>query len=153
MFNGLPLLEAALAYAAQGIKIFPCRHKKPLTTNGFKDSTTDQKIIRQWWHKFPEANIGLPTGKMNGITVLDIDLDKGGGANIRKYFGDGDFPTRLIVRTGNGYHLYFDYSPHLKNRAGYLPGLDVRNDGGYVICPPSLHQNGKRYESVDRIIF
>ena len=64
-----PLLSAALDYAANGISIFPVkeRGKSPLTNNGFKDASTDPDTIVRWWEKWPNANIGLPTGKANRV--------------------------------------------------------------------------------------
>jgi hypothetical protein len=56
---------AALTYATQlGIPIFPCgRNKAPLTKKGFKDATTDPEQILEWWEKYPDAMIGMPTAK------------------------------------------------------------------------------------------
>jgi hypothetical protein len=78
------VLEAAMAYAAGGLPVFPCvnspneeRHKRPLTAHGFKDATTDEKKIRRWWSISPDALIGMPTGKVSGIAVLDLDKKKG----------------------------------------------------------------------------
>ena len=77
-------LEGALKLAALGFKVFPCRnapsenegHKRPLTQHGFKDATTDATQIERWWSKFPEALIGMPTGIVTGIAVLDLDKKK-----------------------------------------------------------------------------
>jgi hypothetical protein len=65
----------ALEYAGYGIPIFPCKQNKaPLTKNGFKEATADKEQIREWWHRWPEAMIGIPTGTASGIVVIDIDL-------------------------------------------------------------------------------
>src|SRR5262249_17319454 len=72
------MLDTALSYAKQeGIPVFPCRtdDKSPLTPNGFKDATTDEKQIRIWWAQYPSAMIGMPTGEESGCWVLDTDLD------------------------------------------------------------------------------
>ena len=54
----------ALEIADRGWPVFPCnRDKKPMTANGFKDASTDEDQILEWWGKNPEANIGVPTGK------------------------------------------------------------------------------------------
>jgi putative DNA primase/helicase len=93
-------LEAAITYAQRsGWRVFPihwpvdgtcsCKNpdcqspaKHPLTPNGFKDATTNPKIISEWWTKWPSANIGIATGAVSGIVVVDIDNRGEGG--IRK---------------------------------------------------------------------
>ena len=68
-------LNAALGYAAQGLYVFPIkpRGKTPLTNHGFKDASTDPEQIRAWWTRWPDANIGITTGKASGFWVLDLD--------------------------------------------------------------------------------
>ena len=45
------LMAAALDHARRGIPVFPCHpaDKGPLTRNGFKDASTDERQIRTWW--------------------------------------------------------------------------------------------------------
>ena len=59
------LLDAALDYADRGVPVFPCKRKdkSPFTRNGFKDATTNEQQIREWWTKSPQAMIGVPTGR------------------------------------------------------------------------------------------
>jgi putative DNA primase/helicase len=80
--NPNPYLEAALSYAARGWAIFPLvpGSKKPFGKahecgapshqHGFKDATTDPAIITAWWTEHPDANIGVATGKVSGVTSL-----------------------------------------------------------------------------------
>jgi hypothetical protein len=134
--------------------VFPCRplDKRPATTNGLNDATTDLDIIRQWWRQEHQFNIAIATGAVSGIFVIDVD---GLDAEIElrnlevKY---GGLPSTVEVITARGRHVYFR-SPELpvRNSASKIaPGIDVRGDGGYVLAPPSIHPSGRRYEwSVD----
>src|SRR5829696_498645 len=74
------LLKAALAYARRGVPVFPCEPggKRPLTYNGFWDSSADPRRVAAWWDRWPDANLGVPTGERSGLLVLDID--RGGAA-------------------------------------------------------------------------
>src|SRR5437870_93887 len=69
------MLDAALAYAARGWPVFPCdpRSKRPLSSNGFKDANTDADLIRDWWTRWPQALIGVATGRALGAFVIDLD--------------------------------------------------------------------------------
>ena len=70
-----PLGVQARTYALAGWKVFPLapREKIPLTTHGFQDATTDSATIVEWWRRCPNANIGVATGAVSGIVVVDID--------------------------------------------------------------------------------
>ena len=143
------LLEAALSYAAADYAVFPCkpRGKEPLTKHGYKDATRDEAQIREWWTKWPDANIGLATGAINSLIVVDTDSPEAERLLAELEERYGKLPPTSRVRTGNGKHLIFampeDCGP-VPSSAG--DGLDIRADGGYVIAPPSVHPNGKRYE-------
>lgn len=102
--------------------------------------------VRGWWQRFPEANVGVVTGAVSNLVVVDIDPDKGGDA--REW--QRDHPTGLVSRTGRGgVHLFYRYpqdGTRVRNSAGKLAaGVDVRGDGGYVAAPPSRHPNGANY--------
>ena len=144
-------MNAALKYAKLGWHVFPCaeKGKAPLTPHGFKDATTDPKQISAWWSKWLDANIGVATGKISGITVLDIDFDPEKGINgfeTLKQLGIG-LPSTVMQRTPRGgLHLFFKYDPRVGNTANKLgPGLDTRNDGGYVVVAPSVGSNQSTY--------
>lgn len=140
-------LEWALDYAAAGLHVFPLvpRSKRPLTSNGFKDATTDETQIRQWWTSEPDAGIAIATGA-SGLAVLDFDK-KHGGLETYESIREQLSPTLTVRTGGGGYHLY--YRGETKSRAGVLPGLDIRSTGGYVVAPPSIHESGETYQWTD----
>ena len=149
------LLEAALAYAALGWAVFPLAPgtKKPLIAGGggFKAATTDADQIRAWWTETPEANIGVATGKASGISVVDVDTkpweDKHGDETLSgltdRY---GVLPLTLMQKTwSGGMQIVFQYKEGAPNAAGcYGKHLDGRNDGGYIVAPPSKVVEGER---------
>ena len=61
-----------------GFPVFPCKQdKSPLTPHGFKDATTDLDIIEKYWNRHPNALIGVPTGGVSDLFVIDIDNGNG----------------------------------------------------------------------------
>ncbi len=149
------LLKAALSYARRGIPVFPCQPggKKPLTYNGFWEATTDPQRIKDWWRRWPQANVGVPTGERSRLLVLDVDQRSGGLESLAALVREGGpLPRTARARTGGGgVHVFFRYPPEeeVRNSAGGLgPGLDVRGEGGYVVVPPSRTQ--RAYEWIDR---
>jgi len=143
-----PLLEAALAFAAQGLAVFPCepRGKEPVTRRGFYDATTNPATIRRFW-RVTDRNIGIPTGAVSGLWVLDID--PGGEEHIRRLEADHGAlpPTRAAITGRGGRHLWFRYVGPIQSSTGRVaPNVDVRGDGGYAVVPSSVHENGRAYQ-------
>src|SRR5579884_4166375 len=161
-------LRVALALASRGRPVLPvywvsggrcaCGHpdchspgKHPipyLVPNGVKHATTSLIVIRAWWSYAPLANPALATGDVSGITVLDVDRDKGGYHSLAELEREhGELPKTQRVVTGSGEHLYFAYpGVHLKNTSGKLgPGLDIRCCGGYVVTVGAIHSSGRTY--------
>lgn len=69
-------LDAALACARAGLRIFPLKDKhQPLTTNGCLDATDDVEQIRRWWGRHPDAGVGAATG----WDFVAVDLDRKDG--------------------------------------------------------------------------
>lgn len=119
------MFRAAIAYAEQfRFAVFPCHWivpggtcscgksdctspcKHPLTNRGFKDATLESDVIRKWWGRWPAANIGIATGALSGIIVLDIDPRHGGDLGLEAFEADhGKLPDTPVVLTGGGgYH-------------------------------------------------
>jgi len=142
--NKNALRRAALWYAEQGISIFPLipNGKNPMTTNGFYSATTDTDIISAWWAKTPDANIGIPTGAINGFDVIDIDGARGYYSWLIKPGMDIDNVLGKVI-TPRGLHFYIplrgedDPNGPRGCATGILPGIDLRGAGGYVVAPPS----------------
>lgn len=149
------LLEAAITYATKyGWAVFPIRKetKKPLTPHGCKDAKKNVGAIKAWWNRHPEANIGIATGSISNLIVIDEDVDDdrdiNGYHSIEAWQKDnGRLPETVRSITGRGgYHSFYQYSgADIKNRTGLLDGVDVRGEGGYIIAPPSIHPNGTEY--------
>lgn len=157
--------KAALRCARRGWAVFPVHGvknglctcgredcpdagKHPRTKNGFKDATKDPNQIALWWMNWPKANIGIATGQVSGLVVLDVDPRNGGQRSLKKLLDGRELPQTPTVGTGGGgLHFYFATSTglRLKSRRSVLPGLDVKADGGYAIAPGSLHESGRKY--------
>jgi hypothetical protein len=171
-------LRAALTYARRGVPVFPlhsvdergrCSCGKPsgckpgkhpigkLVPNGHKNATTDPRRIQLWWKRWPEANIGIPTGEASGLLVLDMDPDKWGAGTLDALTEEhGEPPATTTVRSGGGgLHYYFRYpaGETIRNSAGEAGklgmGLDVRGEGGYVVAPPSRTTGA--YETLEKV--
>ena len=107
-----PILLAGLKVISKGKRVFPCvpNHKNPATQQGFHDATLDEATLHQWSTKWPDANLGMPTGEANGLIVLDVDCgdNKDGEAQLAKLLTEhGPLPETLEVRTPRGRHIYF----------------------------------------------
>lgn len=143
------LMEAAAGYAGRGLPVFPCQGKTPLTEHGFHDASMDAATVLTWWTRWPEANIGIPTGAVSGLDVLDVDVQHGGQGTLaeleRKH---GKLPATVEVLTpSGGRHHWFAHGRELKSTAGKLgSGVDTRGEGGYVLVPPSASENGRAYK-------
>jgi predicted P-loop ATPase len=143
------LYSKAVQLAVQGFSIIPVGPDKRPLLMSWKEyqkeaATTEQ--IEKWWEMWPDANIGIVTGKVSGISVIDLDTRNG-----ELLTPLSTFPETFTIRTGNGgYHLYYKYHPGLSISAGaypQFPGLDIRSDGGFVVGPfskTSYEKNGKK---------
>ena len=159
-----PQLEAALAYAQRGWPVLPvhtveegrcscCQPdcsspgKHPRIKGGFKNATPKEEQIRAWWEKWPDANIGLATGFLPQLVVLDIDPRNGGDASLSQLEAEyGQLPHTLTVSSGSGGTQFYFAGGLLPCRANILPGIDFRGENGYIVAPPSFHASGGKYE-------
>ena len=150
--HAIPMLQAAAVWAYKGIFVFPCEKKIPTTgPGGFKNATLDAVQIAKWWSEKPNAQIGIPTGEVNGLFVVDVDGPKGERAAEKL-----NLPSTFTVQTRPGrYQLWFEQAKGTRSRSTasvIAPELDTRGDGGYVVAPPSVHHvTGKPYQVVKNL--
>jgi hypothetical protein len=144
------LLEAALAYTEMGYAVFPCvpGGKVPLTEHGFLDATTDPVKIEAWWAQHPAANIGMAT---QGMVAIDADVVD--GRPNPWLDGESDKQLTLAIApmsiTPRGGQHHFFRQPSGKawrcTEGKLAPKVDTRADGGYVVLPPSIREDGAAY--------
>lgn len=151
--------RAALKIAGKGKPVFPCKldkaphYEKNVLEHGCLDATTNPCRITAWWNKWPEANIGIPTGKASRLLVIDFDTYKTGAMTVEEFEEKyGIISHTAMVRTGSGgLQAYFVYpeGEEIRNSAGLLGShVDVRGEGGYVVTPPSVTTG--RYERINK---
>jgi hypothetical protein len=130
-------LDHALAYAAAGFPVFPCKatadkaagskapHLPGESAPGKRDgghwlASRDEAVIAGWWRRWPSALIGFPTGLRTQCVVIDLDpKDVPAGRMLEVLTGwcrqlmhvdpvTGECVEPAIARTqSGGLHLYF----------------------------------------------
>lgn len=161
--------ELALGYAKAGYTVFPvhevdirgvctCRKgaecgspgKHPRIDGGFKGATSDEATVRRWWSQWPNANIGIATGRPSGVFAVDVDKRSGGYESLERWEAErGELPATLTSLTGGGgRHLFYRYPQDgdLPGRINWIQGVDIKSDGGYVVAPGSNHAAGAPYQ-------
>ncbi|MGE3326405.1 MAG: bifunctional DNA primase/polymerase [Acidimicrobiia bacterium] len=149
------LATASMMLATRDIPVFPCTPggKQPLTTHGFHDASTDPATVRGWWQRWPEANIGMPTGAAAGVDVVDVDVHSGGNGfaafERARSAGMADGWAWLVRTPSGGVHAYYLRGVVDEQRSWQIPSqhVDFRGDGGYIIVPPSA-VDGRAYELI-----
>jgi hypothetical protein len=162
------LLDAALAYAARGIPVYPVHWprptpggaslacscprglacdrpaKHPLVRHGINDATIDPAHLGRWWRRWPQANLGLATGIV--FDALDVD-GPAGMAALRQLAGAAGLrlPGPLVRTGGGGWHSWFRPTGLGNRPPRGLEHVDWRGRGGCVLAPPSRHISGGTY--------
>ena len=151
--------QAAVWYCENGFAIIPLqsRGKAPITRHGLNDWFDNPEDARKIWTKHPSLNIGIVCGSpSHGLLVFDFDVDeekeKDGYATLSAWeTAHGDMPETSIAITGSGgmHYLYRTERTNIHPSANTELGVDIRCDGSYIVAPPSVHPNGRRYEWQD----
>jgi hypothetical protein len=159
----MDMLNEALRYAAHDWAVFPVHSprgnscscgnpgcssvgKHPKIRHGVLAATTDSETIRNWWKRWPDANIGIHVGR-SSLVVMDIDFHHGGRVDDLP-LTDADRITPTALTGGGGIHLAYQAPPGqpISNSNKRLPeGIDLRAGRAYIVAPPSLHVSGRCY--------
>ncbi len=157
-------LIAGLDYRQVGLSVIPvhgivdgaCTCEKPGCTSPGKHPRIDwrefttrratEEEVRGWFTRWTDSNVGIVTGAISGIWVLDIDGEEG----MQNLLATGlELPKTLVSRTGGGGWHYIYRLPEggIKNSASKIAKkVDVRGEGGFIVAPPSKHISGGSYE-------
>jgi hypothetical protein len=133
-----PAQEKALRLALHvQYPAFPCLDTKaPVCPHGFKDACTATTGLGTLWARYPGELVGVPTGSVSGLAVLDID-PRNGGTEWWLANKDRLPPTRKHRTRSGGIHAVFKHRAGLKcSNGGTAPGVDIKAEGGYVVWWP-----------------
>ncbi len=127
--------------------------KYPIMKNWPEEATTDLQTIKEWWTRYPDANIGMVTGERSGgVVVVDLDEHPEEGKYGLEIWRDfqqknGYFPQTLESQTGSGgRHIFFRIDHNAKRMQHlYNSSVDFQADGALIVLPPSIHPNGYPY--------
>lgn len=143
----LTKLEWVDYYVGKGFSVIPLkRDKKPaIPWKEYQERMPTREEFVLWFTDGSNYNIGIVTGKISNVVVVDFD-SKQGLTFAKKH----NFPLTPIVETARGHHFYFKYpkNQEIRNfqKRHDLAGVDLRAEGGYVVAPPSIHESGVTYE-------
>jgi hypothetical protein len=140
------ILQKALEYCNRELSVIPVgKDKTPLILwKEFQERRATREEIIEWWKKYPDANVGIVTGKISNLLVIDCDSKETIDFFTNNYTGETP-----CVKTPRGQHFYFQHHDGVTN-AAMVGGrkLDVRGSGGYIIAPPSINREGIAYSFI-----
>jgi hypothetical protein len=116
--------------------------------HAYQEQRPQKSDVLHWFDRWPDANVGIVTGRISGLVVVDIDVAHGGAASFERLTAEhGPPPDTIEAHSGGGgRHLYFAHpGGRVPNRVDIYRGIDLRGDGGVIVAPPSIHPNGERY--------
>ena len=137
------MLQEALALRRQGLSVIPVSaNKVPLLPwKEYQTRLPSEDEIQRWWTEHPNANIGMATGVVSGVAVIDVDTDEGKQI-IKNYIPEDCYPPTVCTPKGGNHYYFRCQDKTLENNTRGLPGIDFRGNGGYVVMPPSVGEKG-----------
>lgn len=143
------LTGEAFAYLERRWPVMPVSatgNKKPcIKWKQYQTELPDAPSLIRWWRDFPLANIGLITGELPELFVVEADSEE-----ALAWLQSQDLPHGPVAQSSKSYkrHFYFKHPGfRVANSASQIyPNVDVRGDGGYVVLPPSVHHTGAVYQ-------
>jgi len=149
------ILRSALWYAKQGYSVIPIlppqadskgkdkAKKPPIGWLPYQTQKATENEIEQWFTNKPDMRLGIVTGRISNLTVVDCDIPEA-IEQIESMLPE-NFRVPIAISPRGGRHYYFQHEAQIPNKAGVAIGIDTRSEGGYIIAPPSAGLNGKGY--------
>lgn len=135
--------------------IVACRSpgKRPLIRDWQNAKVPTEQEVREWFRRWPTANIGLLLGQTSGLVGLDVDGTF--GHEMLQKLNDGQLPASWQFSTPGGGMRYLFAAPpgrdcpsrHIRDpdQSKQHSELAILGDGKCTVLPPSKHANGGTY--------
>jgi len=109
--------------------------------------SADRVQVEYWWGRWPEANVGVVTGAVSDLAVIDVDPRHDGETTLYALETTRDrLPPTLESDTGGGgRHLWFTIPGEAPPSADLGAGLELKAERGVIVAPPSRHYSGGLY--------
>ena len=135
----------------RGLNVIPIleRSQKPaITWVDYQSRRATMDELGDWFGNGRPFNIAIVTGAVSGVVAVDCDSPEAIA------WADTHLPpTEMRTRTGrDGEHRFYQHpGPPVRHKVKIQTdrdrlALDIRADGGYVVAPGSVHENGNVYE-------
>lgn len=137
-----PTATMALGYLDAGLSVVPLKPgtKVPAAKwEEFQYRKAERAEVGDWAVRFPGFNLGMVTGRISGVTVVDVD-GPNGAATARGL--PHRLPETLTQKTPKGWHMVYQLAPNVANSVDRDHGIDIRGEGGYIVVAPSRLENG-----------
>lgn len=136
-------------YSQLGWSIIPIKHRSKAALvpwREFQKRRPTEEELKNWFSN-GRRNMGVVTGAISGIFVLDVDSKK--HPEAEEYLKGKLLPDTLINLTHNGRQYIFTLPddmeiPNIVALQG-VHGIDVKGEGGYILVHPSIHPEGTPY--------
>lgn len=148
--HNVKILDSVLQYREKGFPIIPMspESKRPLVAwTEFQNRLPTESEIQSWWEKHPEAMCGIVTGQLSGCAVVDCDSPEA-CAKVDEMLPES-FETPIAESPRGGRHYYFKCPNGFQTKAAVMANVDIRANGGVIVCPPSTNKQGKHYRWLD----
>ena len=172
-------LDYAIAYVEKGYSVIPLKpkSKQPFVPSWkpFKVSKASIEQLENWFID-SDNNIGIITGRISSVFAIDIDGQDTYNFFIQKIESLSSVDKQLVqtikdtmrIKTGSGNtNLIFRFDPEeflngdeLANTILWKDSfanqnnhseIRLKGEGGYIVVPPSIHENDEQYKLVNGI--
>lgn len=122
---------------------------------GWQSAALDVEALDRALQSNWRMSVGLRMGRQpNGWNLVAIDVD-GPLDLLRPIEAEHgqQFPPTLTAQSARGFHLIYRLPPDfpVRNRTRLAPHVDVRAEGGQIVCAPSRHVSGARYRWITAV--
>ncbi|MGD1009857.1 MAG: AAA family ATPase [Candidatus Aminicenantales bacterium] len=137
--------EIAMVYwKKHGLSVIPVgKDKTPfggLLWKPYQSRLPLEGEVHAWWAERPQPNVAIITGSISDLTVIDCDSPE--AVTKIESFLPKTLQVPTVITPRGGRHFYFRCCSELRSKSGVHDGIDIKSEGGYILCPPSKTEKG-----------
>ena len=126
-------------YYENGYSLIPLKKNSKIPCikwKKYQNKRVDFDDVSGWYMKFDNPNIGIITGGISNLTVIDVD-DPSILPELIKQIPEINETTRVKTKSPDHYHYYFSGNGINSTNNFLNMGVELKS-GGVVVAPPSV---------------